>query len=185
MKLIETEIRPIPRRAANGWMSLGIFEHNSVTYVLELEPGIGTAQPFVHLVEYKRMKRSDDILDGDSEMIKDNEEWDSILKLASEYGILSQKRVEAGLRKAAMLWKSLGTPPFTYTYPCLMYPEIIKEWAAAGRKGRQPPEHVNSSTCALCPKKWREPCLQHLSKIEWDPEYTKDKIGLSLEEKET
>ena len=164
MKVHERTIRPIPRQAVMGFMSLGIIEDDGLYYVLQMEPGPNT--PMVRIVQFTKMKRSDDVLDGDTEERFGLEVSKAIEDFAVEREVLTPKRVEIAIRKAAALSMQLTPPQFHHQYPCLMYNEKLFEWDTAGRKGMAPPQQVSTYDCWKCSKKYRIPCIAKLIKFE-------------------
>lgn len=191
MRVESRKIRPIPRRAAQGWMCMGIIEDEGKQYVLELEPGTIIDQvnrpPVVHIVEYILMKRSSDLLDGDTEMIVSEEEWMAVLNFAKQEELITTKRVEGTIRKAAAT--GLVPPTYTHQYECLMIEYKLKEWEMVGRVGQSPKAQVTTHDCWKCPKKYRIPCiskLAHMYEQKDNKEFTKGELGgFSEEEKET
>ena len=166
MKVYETTIRPIPRQAIMGFMSLGIIEDDMIYYVLQMEPGPST--PLVRIVQFTKMKRSDDILDGDTEERFGVEISRAIEEFAVEREVLTPKRVEIAIRKAAALSMQLTPPQFHHQYPCLMYNEKLVHWDMQGRKGIAPPQMVSTYDCWKCTKSYREPCIVKLLRYEED-----------------
>lgn len=164
MKVHETKIRPIPRQAIMGYMSLGIIEDDGLYYVLQMEPGPST--PLVRIVQFTKMRRSDDILDGDTEERFGLQVSQAIEKFAVEREVLTPKRVEIAIRKAAALSKQLTPPQFHHQYPCLMYNEKLVDWDMKGRKGMAPPQMVSTYDCWKCLKRYRDPCIFKLIKFE-------------------
>jgi len=184
------KIRPIPRRAEQGWMCMGIIEDEGKQYVLELEPGTIVDQvnrpPVVHIVQYIPMKRSPDLLDGDTEMIINEEEWAAVLTFAKEKELITKKRVEATIRKAAAT--GLVSPTYTHQYECLLSEYKLKEWELVGRVGHTPKTQVTTHDCWKCPKKYRIPCiskLAHMYEEDSEKEFTEGELGgFSEEEKQ-
>ena len=164
MKVYETTIRPIPRQAIMGFMSLGIIEEDGDYYVLQLEPTESSV--FVRVIQFTKMKRSDDVLDGDTSELFSDEIAKAIEQFAVEREVLTDKRVEIAIRKAAALSKQLTPPTFHHQYPCLMYNEKIAYWDMQGRKGMAPQQMVSTVDCWRCSKGYRDPCISKLLKYE-------------------
>jgi hypothetical protein len=181
MRVHDRSIRPIPRQAADGYICLGIIEDDKKFYVIQMEPQEGVSvAPLVRVVEFKPMQRSRDLLDGDTNEIMPTDEREAVLKYAVEQEILSEKRVEIGVRKAAALSKSLRPPTFHHTYKCLMYMEKLAAWDHAGRKGKAPAQMVSTYDCWICTKLHRELCIGKLLDYE-DDTGDKDKYVKDIE----
>ncbi|MFH1328358.1 MAG: hypothetical protein ABIH76_05910 [Candidatus Bathyarchaeota archaeon] len=159
MRIHESDIRPIPRQAINGFMSLGILLDERRYFCIQLEPQVGSAQPFIRIVEFLKMKRSDDILDGDTEPAS-KEISEAVLKFAVDTGLLSEKRVEISIRKAAATSKNLQPPQFIHKYRCLMYQEKLEDWDG---KSKKPQPLVTTIDCWACKQKYRKPCIGKLT----------------------
>jgi len=181
MKVLTREIRPIPRRAVDGWMSIGVIEDASRFFVLEVEPGgeaflpdgkLAYHQPSVHIIEYYKMKRSEDLLDGDTEIVT-LEEFEALKKFAEDNELLTKERVDGAIRMAAM--KSLKPPNFSHTYVCLMEAEKTIDWTEH-KIGPKPFHLVKTLDCYRCPRKYRDPCSSKLASIfkEKDQQYVVD-----------
>ena len=198
MKISSREMRPIPRRAINGWMCLGIIEDDGRFFVLELEPGgeaflpnLKTAyhQPAVHIIEYLKMKRREDILDGDTEIVT-QQEFEALKKFAEDKELLTKERVDGAIRMAAM--NALVPPNFSHTYVCLMEEQKTSDWVEGRKVGPKPFHLVKTMDCYRCPQKYRVPCSQKLASIfadkdhqlyVQDTEFIGDLDGRSEEEK--
>lgn len=190
MKVIDRTMRLIPRRAYQGWMCIGMIEDTGKTYVLELEPGMIVTgvnkPPVVHIIQYIKMKRSDDILDGDTEKIKNDEEWIAVEKFCRQEGLLTPQRVLGAIRKGAAT--ALSPPSYTHTYECLLSEYKLQEWDNRGRIGKPPLTEVTTHDCWRCPTKWRQSCLAKLNTMYEqgdDTQFTPGELaGLSEEEKD-
>ena len=162
MKVYDRSIRPIPRQSIMGWMSLGIIEDLGIYYVLQMEPQ-GSDPPFIGVVRFTKMKRADDILDGDTEGRISSEIREAVLEFAVQREVLTNKRIEIAIRKAAAMSLKPTPPDFHHQYSCLMYKEKLYQWDAQGRKGMAPPQMVSTYDCWKCPKNFREPCIFKLT----------------------
>jgi hypothetical protein len=181
MRIHESSIRPIPRQSIHGFMSLGIIEDDGKYYVLQMEPQQGIeSPPFVRVVNFQLMKRSSDILNGDTSEIILHEEREALLKYAVGCELLTEKRVEIAVRKAAATSLSARPPQFHHRYKCLMYMEKFASWDMAGRKGTAPSEMISTYDCWRCPKNFRDPCIQKLV-TEYEEEIDEDRYVADIE----
>ena len=177
MKVESRKIRPIPRQAAEGWMCLGIVEEERHYYILALEPPTGVIgdgnRSIIHITEYIQMKRAEDLLDGDSQMVHP-EVFRGVWSFSEERELLTPQRIEIAIRMAAAMSLSIAPPRFHHEYDCLMYMEKLAEWDITGRKSKGPSETVSTLDCWRCPNKFRSACMRKLI-TDYEEEVDKDR----------
>jgi hypothetical protein len=188
MKVQSRDIRPIPRQSIGGYMSLGIIEDNGDYYAIQMEPQSITLPdgspnpnitPLVRIIQFMKMQRSPDILDGDTNELIPLDVSKAIEQFAVEREVLTPKRVEIAIRMAAALSLSPTKPRFYHKYQCLMHAEKMAKWYKDGRKGMSPPELVSTYDCWMCPKVFREPCIGKL--LSYKEETDEDRYVADLE----